>query len=100
MAQDRALNNKWLHMRKRDHVAEWDNRNVFYDWCAKSGYREGLMLCRKEKDKPYGPDNCYWTQSLKDMWPKENWETDFCRRWARSVNGGRKQLGLPILPEN
>lgn len=32
----------------------------FYEWAVVNGYQSGLSLERRDNDKGYNPDNCYW----------------------------------------
>jgi len=46
---------------------EWNENSVtFVEWSLKNGYKDGLKLCRKDAEKDYSPDNCFWgkTESI------------------------------------
>ena len=42
----------------------WDDAangfNVFHDWAVQTGYKETARLTRKDHNKGFNPDNCYW----------------------------------------
>lgn len=100
MTDRNPLYRKWLNMKKREYVPEWEEYAPFQQWCEESGYQSGMVLVRKKKELPYGPDNCFWGSrtSTKNK-DTDSWQDDFCRRWARGVNPLRKAAGLPLLPE-
>jgi len=56
---------------------EWKNDfNSFYDWMIDNGWEKGLVVDRKDNDKPYSPDNCQLiTDSLNSM--KKNYQMFF-----------------------
>lgn len=38
---------------------EWENDfRAFYDWMVEHNYNFGMKIVRKDKTKPFGPDNC------------------------------------------
>lgn len=37
-----------------------DDFECFYEWCVVNGYQSGLTLERRDNDKGYNPDNCYF----------------------------------------
>lgn len=39
---------------------EWEDVKNFYEWCCKSGYKEGLELDRIDVNGNYEPSNCKW----------------------------------------
>lgn len=68
----------WQAMRKRCYVPntkqfdDYGGRGIdvcdawvddfvcFYEWAVVNGYQSGLSLERKDNDKGYSPENCYW----------------------------------------
>ena len=46
--------------------SEWLIFENFRDWALSHGYKEGLQIDRKDNDKGYCPENCWWVA------PKEN----------------------------
>lgn len=40
---------------------EWTNDFVtFYNWSVSNGWIQGLSIERRDNDRGYSPDNCYW----------------------------------------
>lgn len=40
---------------------EWRNNFLeFYNWAISSGWKKELSIERKNNNKDYSPDNCYW----------------------------------------
>jgi hypothetical protein len=61
-----------------------------------SGYSQGVLLRRIDKDEPYCPENCVWrpTRGVSDnAFDEEGWIYD----WNRAVNRIRKHYGMPPL---
>ena len=50
--------------RKAGVVNDWRKFPVFYEDVHKS-YKKGLRLSRKDKNKPFGPDNFEWVTNLE-----------------------------------
>lgn len=44
---------------------EWHDREVFKKWARDNGYEKGLRLERKDSNKDYCPENCYFGVKLK-----------------------------------
>lgn len=43
--------------------SEWTKSfNNFLLWSAKNGYKKDLVLCRKNKNEGFNPDNCMWAE--------------------------------------
>jgi hypothetical protein len=42
---------------------EWRlNFSNFLLWAIKNGYKEELVICRKNKNKDFNPDNCFFAE--------------------------------------
>lgn len=78
-------------------VDEWRKFPNFFEDVHKS-YKEGLRLCRKDKNKPFGPDNFEWVTPLELAQTTKiaikltyNGETKTLREWSEeygmSYNG-------------
>lgn len=39
---------------------EWEKFEEFLSWAIKNGYSETLKIERRDTDKNYNPENCYW----------------------------------------
>ena len=37
-----------------------ESYKAFYAWAYTTGWRPGLMLCKRVAEEDYTPDNCYW----------------------------------------
>jgi len=72
------LYNSWLKFRQRcngtcpdgwryvriSYLPGWDDYKVFAKWARANGYKEGLVMHRKDNTEGYNPDNCqFLTQS-------------------------------------
>lgn len=82
-------------------VDSWRKFSTFFE-DVHSSYKEGLRLSRKDKDKPFGPDNFEWVtnlelaQTAKDtVWLTYEGETKTLREWSEefgmSYNGLRQR---------
>lgn len=40
---------------------EWNDFTKFYKWCIENGWEKGLEIDRKDNNKGYSPDNCWFT---------------------------------------
>jgi hypothetical protein len=72
---------------------EWlQNPASFVKWAYENGYEKGLTIERKDNDKDYSPENCIFTDRLRQANNRRtnrmidfNDETmslaDFCRKW-------------------
>lgn len=40
---------------------EWHDKDTFYRWLDDNGWKVGLKIVRRDKDKDYCPENCYLT---------------------------------------
>lgn len=82
-------------------IDDWRKFSTFFEDVHNS-YKEGLRLSRKDKDKPFGPDNFEWVtnlelaQTTKDtVWLTYKGETKTLRGWSEefgmSYNGLRQR---------
>lgn len=72
---------------------EWMNDcNLFFEWSYKNGYRKGLTLERIDNNKGYSPENCIFTNRLRQanntrtnhiikFNDEEMSMADFCRKY-------------------
>lgn len=61
--------NIWHSMKRRNVLPkEWLKYEKFYQW-ARYRYSEGAKFSRIDKTKPYGPDNCRYSENLKRYVP-------------------------------
>lgn len=52
---------------------EWfDDFNLFKKWSLDNGYKEGLVIDRRDNSKGYNPDNCRWVTQLVNSMNKDN----------------------------
>jgi hypothetical protein len=40
--------------------SDWYNADHFVKWCSENGWKKGLKLCRRDKEKPHGPENSFF----------------------------------------
>ena len=93
------LYKKWCKLRTKDHYPAWDSYPVFHKWCQDSGYMTGMMLVRKCKSQPYGPENCTWAKDSRI--PEDDSErAETIRKWNRTVNRLRRAAGMIPFPED
>ena len=62
---DTPLYAQWRNMKKRldakDNIFEpWYDFKNFYSWAKESGYNDGDVIIRLDRNKMYSPDNCEW----------------------------------------
>ena len=86
--------------RKAGVVNDWRKFPVFYEDVHKS-YKKGLRLSRKDKNKPFGPDNFEWVTNLELAQTNThtirltyNGETKTLREWSEEY--GMSYNGLLI----
>ena len=86
--------------RKAGVVNDWRKFPVFYEDVHKS-YKNGLRLSRKDKNKPFGPDNFEWVTNLELAQTNThtirltyNGETKTLREWSEEY--GMSYNGLLI----
>ncbi len=64
------LYTQWRNMLKRQDAKNnlyepWYDFNVFHQWAKQTGYYDGQVVIRIDRNKMYSPDNCRWG-TLKD----------------------------------
>lgn len=85
---------------------------VFAAWATANGYKEGLILDRRESAKGYSPDNCRWVTSSESNSNKGDnvnvtafGETKTLQAWSKdprcavSRTGLQHRLKLGYMPE-
>jgi len=50
----------------------WDNFAAFHGWALANGYREDLVIERRNNDGDYEPENCIWTDAIQQARNKRN----------------------------
>jgi len=67
----------------------WINNFIaFHDWAMQNGWKTGLLLDRKDKDKDFCPDNIYWKKDTTNNYKKikYNGKTQSLLKWSRELN--------------
>ena len=69
--QKHRLYYRWCNIIKKGAVCqEWSaNYLVFLVWATQNGYKDGYYLTRKDKDKGFEPENCFWGEHKNSMEP-------------------------------
>lgn len=94
-----AIYRKWQKIKGKAHDPAWDRYPVFHKWCQDSGYMTGMMLVRKCKSQPYGPENCTWAKDSRI--PEDDSErAETIRKWNKTVNRFRRAAGMIPFPED
>lgn len=88
----RALNRYWGIVQSKPHDPDWENFDIFADYCIENGWRLGLSITRPNPSKPWGPDNC-------DIGGRQRSaeEQQSINRWDATVAKIRRAYGLPPL---
>ena len=115
-----SLYNRWVIMRQRCNNSntndyahyggrgirvcdEWNDFEKFKSWAMSNGYREGLMLDRKNNDGDYTPENCRWVDYSTNEFNRrvfKNNRTGVTGVFERSgkymayINKGKKRYSL------
>ena len=67
----------------------------FYDWAMANGFVCGAKLSRKDPNKPFTPDNCFWElPERKEQHMTVDERNEFIDRWNKTVNRIRVHYGL------
>lgn len=85
---------KWDYIKKQPHSEEFNDFPGFYDWAIKEGYRLGDRLIALNKNEPFSPENCCFTNGEEIT---QEWADDWSKRWETTVGCIRKLCGLPPL---
>ena len=60
----------WMALKGRNKgkvCNEWlNNYETFRNWSFNNGYEKGFRIYRKDKNKPYQPNNCYYRENSKE----------------------------------
>lgn len=55
----------WLKKHRNNMCEEWQDYLLFYEWCYKNEYRNGLRVSRYDTLKEYSPNNCYISTNMQ-----------------------------------
>lgn len=56
---------KWYGEKGIGVCEEWHDREVFKKWARDNGYEKGMRLERRNSEKDYSPENCYFGEDQK-----------------------------------
>lgn len=92
----RRLYAYWKKIRVYSDAEEFQTYPGFYNWAMENGYTIGAKLFRYDFDKPYSPDNCFWSGRAErggdDTPPARDAEWE--KKWDDAVNRIRKHFGM------
>lgn len=72
---------------------EWHNFNVFKNWALDNRYTDKKVIHRKNKKKPYSPENCIWvTKKRHTKIHNKPKNTKFRDIWSLSIEEKEKAL--------
>lgn len=79
---------------------EWKNdRNSFFEWALKNGYKEGLQIDREDNDGDYEPSNCRWVTQIencnntsRNVFIEHNGEIHTLSEWSRILKINRSTI--------
>ena len=54
---------------KRRGAVGWETLPDFLMWAKETGYFKNAFLRKRDKTKPHGPDNCYWSRVPEPVIP-------------------------------
>lgn len=84
--------------------SEWlINPESFCCWASSNGYKKGLTIERKDNNEGYSPDNCFFTDRIRQANNTRNNRiieydgekmsmADFCRKWDLNYDMFRQRL--------
>lgn len=59
----------------------WSSWSEFRTWALQNGFRNGLVLERKDPSLGYGPDNCEWITAKENARRAATQHTPRCKCW-------------------
>ncbi len=77
-----GLYKTWENIKLAGVCNKWEDFDAFYEW-AEPRHEEGLKLCRKDTNKPFGPDNCKFTSNMYGI--KESNVSKLSMKAARKI---------------
>ena len=67
--------NTWRNIRKSGICCkEWNDYNVFRQWCLSNGWTKGMFIVRKNTAKPFSPFNCFVLSKCRATCRNLGWE--------------------------
>lgn len=92
--QKNAIQKRWASIRAFGKV-EFENFSDFLAWCEESGYESGAKLMRRDSEKPFSRENCYWSSDyISETYDKER--AIRAAEWERGVGPIREMLRSEI----
>lgn len=90
---------KWGRIHKSGSCSEeFMNFMDFYNWAIKVGYKPCQTILRYDSDEPYGPENCFFTDtSEKQSYLSDSGIRASIERFDATVAKIRKACGMEPL---
>lgn len=66
----------------------------FYNWSINNGYKQGLLLDRKDNELGYSPENCRWVDSIEQNNNKRNNNLIKYKGKTQSISKWSTELGI------
>lgn len=74
---------------------EWDDYSIFHTWAMANGYRDDLMIDRKNNDGNYEPENCRFVDRKIQNNNKRNHILLIYQDRTQNLQQWANELGMP-----